>query len=45
VKEVFVMGEGLGEAMKLLMVFSIIGIISILGGISYGLYKLILWIF
>lgn len=34
-------GEGLGEAMRTLMIFAIIGVLSILGGIGYVLFKLI----
>lgn len=37
--------RGYGEAIGLLIFFAIVGIIGILGGVIFGLFKLVTWIF
>lgn len=39
------MGEGIGKAFMVLNIFAIVGVVGILGGLLYGLFKLITWIF
>ena len=39
------MGDGIGKAFFVLNVLVVVGIISVLGGISYGMFKVITWIF
>lgn len=39
------MGEGIGKAFMILNVFAVIGVLAILFGGIYGLFKLITWIF
>ena len=38
------MGEGFGDAIRFLMIFAVVGVLSILGGVTYGLFKLITWL-
>lgn len=39
------MGEGLESSIRLLFILATIGIIGILGGVAFGLFKLMGWVF
>ena len=39
------MGDGLGKVMMVFNIFALVGVVSVLMGLLYGLFKLITWVF